>query len=67
MLDGKVIHNTDFNLAKGFGKLENFVIGDSRLNGIVDELKIYDGTQDTLWMRSVYEMERPEQNPWNEI
>lgn len=59
MLDGKVLQDTDFNLAKGFGDLDAFVIGDSRLSGTIDEFKLYDGSQDTTFLRAAYELERP--------
>lgn len=64
LLDGNVLHDTDFELSDGFGNLETFILGDSRLNGILDEFKLYDGTQDTLFLKAVYELERPDQIPF---
>ena len=65
--DGKVIRNTDFELSKGFGNVENFILGDSRLEGILDEFKILDGTQDSNSLRLIYELERADQIPWTEV
>lgn len=59
MLDGKVLQDTDFDLAKGFGRLDAFVIGDNRLTGRIDEFKIYGGSKDTTFMRAAYELEKP--------
>lgn len=65
--DGKVIRNTDFKLAGGFGNVENFILGDSRLEGTLDEFKILGGTQDSNSLRLIYELERNDQIPWAEI
>ncbi len=64
LLDGNVLHDTDFELSNGFGDLDTFILGDSRLNGILDEFKLYDGSQDTLFLKAVYELERPDQIPF---
>ena len=65
--DGKVIRNTDFTLSRGFGNVQNFIIGDSRLEGILDEFKILGGVQDSNSLRLIYELERPGQIPWAEV
>lgn len=58
MLDGEVIRDTDFKRENGFGNLTNFIIGDSRLKGTIDIFRLYDGEQDSLWMRTLYKMEK---------
>jgi len=65
--DGKVIRNTDFNLSGGFGNVQNFIIGDSRLEGVLDEFKILGGAQDSNSLRMIYELERADQIPWTEV
>ena len=65
--DGKVIRNTDFKLAGGFGNVENFILGDSRLEGTLDEFKILGGTQDSNSLRLIYELERADQIQWTEV
>ena len=65
--DGKVIRNTDFELSKGFGNVQSFTLGDSRLEGILDEFKILGGTQDSNSLRLIYELERADQIPWTEV
>ena len=64
LLDGKVIHNTDFQLAGGFGNVENIILGDTSLTATFDELLIFNGTQDTTAMRTLYEISRPDQVGW---
>ena len=65
--DGKVIRNTDFELSKGFGNVQSFTLGDSRLEGILDEFKILGGAQDSNSLRLIYELERNDQIPWTEV
>jgi len=65
--DGKVIRNTDFKLAGGFGDVQNFILGDSRLTGTLDEFKILGGEQDSNSLRLIYELERADQIQWTVI
>ncbi len=58
MLDGNVIRDTDFQLGNGFGNPMRFVIGDSRLNGTIENVTVYDGGQDSLFMRTMHNLEK---------
>lgn len=58
MLNGEVLRDTDFQLGNGFGNPMQFVIGDSRLNGTIENVTVYDGGQDSLFMRTMYDLEK---------
>lgn len=65
LLDGKVIHDTDFKCGNGFSPVESPILGGlPAVTGTVDELMFYNGTQDTTWFKVLYELQRPSQVPW---
>jgi hypothetical protein len=66
LLDGKVIHDTDFKLGRGFRRSVSPTIGgDPMIKGQFDEIMFFTGTQDTTWMKLLYELQRPDQVEWN--
>lgn len=64
LLDGKVIHDTDFKRGNGFSPVNPVLGGSPAVTGTVDELMFYNGTQDTTWFKVLYELQRPSQVPW---
>lgn len=64
LLDGKVIHDTDFKRGNGFSPVNPTLGGSPTVTGTVDEMMFYNGAQDTTWFKVLYELQRPGQIPW---
>lgn len=64
LLDGKVIHDTDFKRGNGFSPVNPVLGGSPAVTGTVDELMFYNGAQDTTWFKVLYELQRPGQVSW---
>lgn len=57
--DGELIRNTDIKINGGFYSPSEFSIGsDPQFNGTLDEMFIFNGSQDTSWLKMLYEIQR---------
>lgn len=57
--DGELIRNTDIKINGGFYNPSEFSIGsDPQFNGTLDEMFIFNGSQDTSWLKMLYEIQR---------
>lgn len=57
--DGELIRNTDIKVNAGFYSPSEFSIGsDPQFNGELDELFIFNGAQDTSWLKMLYQLQR---------